>query len=460
MMHINNSNTSAIVEFHKKTAYERLKLKLRNKTKKYRKKSIATLSEIVHSKTLRSEGRDAEEAPGLAKRIVRIILYVVVSVGTCILLSSPITIFPHHDSLQFPEYWYEHLISGNLSITVSISLLRMMECKFLFKIESMVSLNAFLYLYGIWILATIVPSLVYYAIWVAILSYNPPMPLNGIIWYLGVIVTIIATWFQIPSDERVKENVRKKFRAYFFFEFFVSFYLCIQYDGFTLLFETIQPELQWILAFVLPITREINIRLLNKILRYAFDDYEFVTNINCCISHALFVTVQLGTTATTTSAYCMLAVDYLLNLYSTAKIIKLSLKIKSESSNMAQITEKLKSELLTLTVVEMIEILSPLAYLSTLLLAYYGPNKNILGNVKGGQWQNTKIEDIGILVVSILELFFVDLSSVIVGGLLLWKVCSIDILREIYEAMKSYWHMIAVELAIFIAVVSRHSFCK
>jgi hypothetical protein len=167
----------------------------------------------------------------------------------------------------------------------------------------------------------------------------------------------------------------------------------------------------------------------------------------------MYVTVILGTTADKLSSYCMLAIDFSLNLWSTAKIIKLNRKIHPKLSNKTQIVGKIKGELLSLAIIEAIEMIVPLAYLFTLLFAYYGPNANIIGNIKGGYWTNTKIDDIEHLVVSALEIFSIDLSSAIIGGILLWKICSIDLALEIYTTMKCYWHLIALKLATDITAV-------
>jgi hypothetical protein len=286
------------------------------------------------------------------------------------------------------------------------------------------------------------------------------MPLNGLIGYVGGILTAIATWFQTPYDERVKKDVQKRLWAYFWYVSSFYFFVMPQYDVLTMIFTKVQPELQWLFSFLLPRMREINIRLLNKILGNAFDSFEWTTTIGYNGRHAMYVAVALGTTATEMSTYCLLAVDFSFNLWNTIKIIKLSTKIHTKESNKTQTLGKLKSELLNLTIVEIIETLVPIAYISTILLAYYGPNANLLGTIGGGHWQNIKIENIRLVVVSTLALFFIDLSSAVIGGILLWKFCSIDFVREIYATMKCYWHLIALSIVSAINGVRISSLCK
>ena len=39
-----------------------------------------------------------------------------------------------------------------------------------------------------------------------------------------------------------------------------------------------------------------------------------------------------------------------------------------------------------LVLAETLEFIMPLAYMSCFIVAYYGPNANVLGNVKNGYW--------------------------------------------------------------------------
>ena len=69
-----------------------------------------------------------------------------------------------------------------------------------------------------------------------------------------------------------------------------------------------------------------------------------------------------------------------------------------------------------LVLTEIIEILVPLSYLITMLLAYYGPNAELLGNIQFGCWQFQQIEDIGGVVIAIMTMFLIDTSSVLIGS--------------------------------------------
>ena len=78
-----------------------------------------------------------------------------------------------------------------------------------------------------------------------------------------------------------------------------------------------------------------------------------------------------------------------------------------------------------LVLCEILEILVPLVYLSTFLIAYYGPNANILGNIRNEYWHYHAVDDVGRLMATVLQMFFIDFSSIIIGGFFLWKLGAI-----------------------------------
>ena len=51
-------------------------------------------------------------------------------------------------------------------------------------------------------------------------------------------------------------------------------------------------------------------------------------------------------------------------------------------------------------------------------------------------------------------MFIIDTCSGIISGYLLWRVCSIDLLRETIKVIKDYWVIIAVNIANYLNYVS------
>ena len=91
-----------------------------------------------------------------------------------------------------------------------------------------------------------------------------------------------------------------------------------------------------------------------------------------------------------------------------------------------------------LVISEMVEVVIPLTYLLTFIVAYYGPNAELIGNVRNGYWQYTKTEDVGHTIEYVFMFFLVDVCSLIISATLLWYFCRINFYRAYSEILKEF----------------------
>jgi hypothetical protein len=96
---------------------------------------------------------------------------------------------------------------------------------------------------------------------------------------------------------------------------------------------------------------------------------------------------------------------------------------KKDPANVEKQMELLKD----LMVNEIVEFMVPLSYLICFSVAYYGPNANLIGNVRSSQWQFVAVEDFEHTVGFITLFFLVDLGSVVLSSLFLWVFCRINL---------------------------------
>ena len=83
-----------------------------------------------------------------------------------------------------------------------------------------------------------------------------------------------------------------------------------------------------------------------------------------------------------------------------------------------------------------------LAYMIIILLAYYGPNAELLGNIKLAIWQfQNPIPDIGAYTFNVAVLLIVDLVSFMINGIVLRIFCKINVLKVIHGLQKRFWHI-------------------
>ena len=97
--------------------------------------------------------------------------------------------------------------------------------------------------------------------------------------------------------------------------------------------------------------------------------------------HMIFLSVCVGGNATDATLYILVATDFIINNYFAAVTWRAKRNFTEKS------LPKLKKSVQILVLSESLEIVIPLAYLLCFVIAYHGPNADILGNIKNGYWQ-------------------------------------------------------------------------
>ena len=78
-------------------------------------------------------------------------------------------------------------------------------------------------------------------------------------------------------------------------------------------------------------------------------------------------------------------------------------------------------------------------------MAFFGPNAEILGNIKLSIWQfETPIQDIQSYVYNIGVWLIVDLASLVANGIVIWYFCKINILNVMKKIQEGYWALFAL----------------
>ena len=119
----------------------------------------------------------------------------------------------------------------------------------------------------------------------------------------------------------------------------------------------------------------------------------------------------------------------------------------------------MKKEIEWLILTERIETIIPMAYLALMLMAYYGPNAEILGSVKLTIWHyRSSITDISEFVTNLGLLLVIDGSSLVINGILLWKFCNTNVLKVMQNQQKLFgYYMLVVEGSLLTEVISNTS---
>ena len=393
-------------------------------------------------------------------------IYIFLVLIISIVFTVPAIIIPQNNVIDYPQYWWELIIQTAFGI-LPFGINTYLECKTIFRYERLASYGCLARQCGVLMVATVTLTSFTILLWVWILEHNLPFPFFGMVQYLsGMTTHLIHMWFEFPSELREDKIESKRIRSYFWYRLWFILY---GFQKFALKFIllALPTAAQPVMALIFPLARELNLRVLSKFLENASDPKltnEMVPKLTATISvnvvNSFFVSLIIASNATVTTSNCIIAVDFLLNIYSSVRIVQFHQKTTPKdaipSLESTKYDLKKKEETLDLYAVESIEYLVPLIYTVTFLIAFYGPNADIIGNVGMTKWKFQGVEDVKSYIEELLKIFAIDLAALIVSTVIFWKLASINMLREGYKIMKLYWPLIAVKIGNKIYQVSKY----
>ena len=96
----------------------------------------------------------------------------------------------------------------------------------------------------------------------------------------------------------------------------------------------------------------------------------------------------------------------------------------------------------------------PLTYIVLILMAYFGPNAKLFGNIRLAIWQfQQPIEDIVQYVMNVGLLLVVDFLSFFINGVLLWYFANINLLKVLKQLQKDFWIVFSIAEAFLLMQV-------
>ena len=226
-------------------------------------------------------------------------------------------------------------------------------------------------------------------------------------------------------------------------------------------FVQIPKDNQWILAICSPLVRMFYSSFLIAVVRkVAGKEHENKRSVKLLVSHfvstkhAVFLAIIVGGVATPLTSACIMAIDFAKTLYETFKIIR---KCNKNDQNVEGIHSWIFFDQEYITFVCLVisddvmklilserKSIDTLTYLILVIMAFYGPNAEIIGNIKAQIWQFQRpIADIEAYATNVIILLAVDLSSLLINGILLWHFCKINVLKSLVKLQKQLWVLFA-----------------
>ena len=377
--------------------------------------------------------------------------YAILIPVSCLFLSAGMILIPQQDVFEHPGHWYEISMPITMSYVATFIIITNLRLKVFFKDIDFITPTTITKMVLINVVA--VNGIIYlsHVLWTVYLGYNYPIPWLYLFvpfsWWFALYFSVYVAF---PAEYRKNAKVRKK--IFWFFAYTQAFTnACV--ERLILIFLFIRTP-EWILpvwAIVLPIWKEMDYWYLYKIEGKMTDgknrDATICTSLENQCNYVAVLSIAIGLYATDAAAYCILAVDVLMNLKACYDIIKINKKV-GDATNPEK--DKLKVErdeaVQNLVMDEIIDVLMPIVYCALVLVAFYGPNATILGNIGSEKWQWKKIEDMEGFMIALVRMFVIDLVAFLGNSLILWKFSSINAMKEICFIMKNYWAFISVTI--------------
>ena len=93
---------------------------------------------------------------------------------------------------------------------------------------------------------------------------------------------------------------------------------------------------------------------------------------------------------------------------------------------------------------ERIETVVPITYVLCFLMAYYGPNAEVLCGFKLTLWHHQAVVDVEKALKTLGLLISIDFMSGVLNWILLWTTCKINLLKVLQKLQAEYWLIFAV----------------
>ena len=191
-------------------------------------------------------------------------------IGTIMSISViPLTIvmlIPRHNSIIYPSYWFElPILTFYISIFMAVNIMTIIYL--LTNQKALLRIAIFLKLYSVFATSTCFTYTLVYFLWVIVIDKNHPIPFLGLFaFFAGAVSVFTGIFLAIPSDlvNDIDFNGKlKSSQKYLLYWYFIH----VQKDGLSIIFKKLPDNFQFLIAFIIPIFREGNKRILSKFVQ-------------------------------------------------------------------------------------------------------------------------------------------------------------------------------------------------
>ena len=372
---------------------------------------------------------------------------------------SFITLIPYHDVILFSNYWYELLIPAIFGFLSGFSLLILHHVSKILDDRSILNYGFLRMIFALPSIAITISHIAVYLIWSIYFGYKSPIPFVSIIllvpWFLALGYVF---WHYFHRKCRDDPSIVSKLKFYCFYLMtsYIGLMSCLVIFG---TYLTMNKYIQWINVLLLAVSRKIFGNLMCKVICRASVSENTLTVkgisfIQEAVLYKAFIISIISINSNMIVGYFFLGVPFLTNLYLCFQVIRLHGKDINDINQEEQLLLRKEELLMKLIVNEITELLTPIIFLITFIMAYIGPNATIIGNVQNNYWQYHKIEDPLSYVCGILLMTAIDFLSAGISLSLVWGFYEINCWQFIQDKIATLFTIMALNILFAINGVS------
>ena len=255
-------------------------------------------------------------------------LYGPLALVICILGSTCVTLIPAHNVITNPEFWYE-IILPIIILGFAHAGMIVVRAQMIFDFGNRKTLKMLLDLCCTYTLVITLSFCLIHLVWTQILAFIEPFPFKcALTVSICVGCVHLRSWLILQKDQQMDSSLRRR-QMNFIFYISWSLATAMQLFGARKIFDLMPLDFQWVLAVAVPILKEINDRIIVKLISKAAssDTTVIVKILGKLTNNAMFsfwIAVFLVTSATETTGYVLLGINFCLNLQLCYKAIRCS----------------------------------------------------------------------------------------------------------------------------------------
>ena len=289
-----------------------------------------------------------------------------------------------------------------------------------------------------------------YYLWTTICGYIYPVPFLGIIaTYSFRVLYCIAQWVSLPKAWRYDKKFRHQVK-FFMFYILSTILIDVIYNIAVTIARKSSNQNQPYVSLTLPLAREICLWVSTQLVKYCANGdvgaSKIILNYIVTTVHTISLCYTV-TIVTNTTSWVLMIVDFAINTTICLRIVWLN---KKAPLNLQDQINRLQE----LALYELVEFQAPLTFVLVIIVAYFGPNAELFGNISNSYWSYKSIEDLQETLENMMLLFLIDFSSTILCSIILWFSCSINLWKVFVVLQKEFKNAFCVSLGYIALVVS------